>query len=149
MEKVKIISNDGKPFITQKKVIILCETIKNLVEDIGTDQEITLPNIDGKTLEKILEYCKYHVNHNDENKEENEKWDQDYIAVEMEFVFKIITAANYLEIKSLLELGCKYVAKKLEGKTTEEMREILGVENDFTPEEEEKIKKETEWCEVN
>ena len=35
----------------------------------------------------------------------------------------------------------------IRGKTTEQMREILQIENDFTPEEEEEIRLQNSWAE--
>lgn len=33
------------------------------------------------------------------------------------------------------------------GKTPEEIRKTFNIKNDFTPEEEEQVRKENEWCE--
>lgn len=33
------------------------------------------------------------------------------------------------------------------GKTPEEIRRTFGIKNDFTPDEEEQVRKENEWCE--
>jgi hypothetical protein len=48
-------------------------------------------------------------------------------------------AANYLNIKSLLDLTCKTVADMIKGKTPEEIRAHFNIQNDFTPEEEEEV----------
>lgn len=51
-------------------------------------------------------------------------------------------AANYLDIKPLLDVGCKSVANMIKGKSAEEIRRTFNITNDFTPEEEAQIKKE-------
>jgi S-phase kinase-associated protein 1 len=56
-------------------------------------------------------------------------------------------AANYLDIKALLDLGCKTVANMIKGKSPEEIRKTFNIQNDFTPEEEEQIRRENEWAE--
>ena len=45
-------------------------------------------------------------------------------------------AANYLDIKSLLELACARVASMIKNKSVQEIRTFFNIENDFTPEEE-------------
>lgn len=40
--------------------------------------------------------------------------------------------ANYLEIKTLLDMGCKVVANKIKGKIAQEIRETFGIVNDLT-----------------
>ena len=35
----------------------------------------------------------------------------------------------------------------MNGRTVEELRELLDVPNDWTPEEEERVRKEHAWCE--
>ena len=35
----------------------------------------------------------------------------------------------------------------IKGKTPEEIRKTFNIKNDFSPEEEEQIRKENEWCE--
>lgn len=56
-------------------------------------------------------------------------------------------AANYLDIKGLLDITCKTVANMIKGKTPEEVRKTFNIKNDFTAAEEEQVRKENEWCE--
>ncbi len=68
---------------------------------------------------KVLEYCTHHRNDpvpsNDEQEESRKRvtdiseWDQKFINVDQEMLFEIILAANYLDIKPLLDVGCKTV----------------------------------------
>eukprot|EP01094_Clydonella_sp_ATCC50884_P006971 TRINITY_DN1615_c0_g1_i1.p3 TRINITY_DN1615_c0_g1~~TRINITY_DN1615_c0_g1_i1.p3 ORF type:complete len:114 (-),score=36.68 TRINITY_DN1615_c0_g1_i1:111-452(-) len=63
------------------------------------------------------------------------------------YAYDLLQAANYLDIKSLLDLTCKTVANMIKGKTPEEIRKTFNIKNDFTPEEEEQVRKENAWCE--
>ena len=98
---------------------------------------------------KVIEYCKYHHKAEQESLPEDEKnvWDKDFVKVDDETLFNLILAANYLDIKSLLDLTCKTVADEIKGKTPEEIRIRFNIKNDFTPEEEEEVKRENAWCE--
>ena len=81
------------------------------------------------------------------------EWDAKFIQVDQEMLFEIILAANYLDIKSLLDIGCKTVyvwrrvpthasANMIKGKQPEEIRKLFNIQNDFTPEEEAQIRRE-------
>jgi S-phase kinase-associated protein 1 len=52
-----------------------------------------------------------------------------------------------MDIRLLLEVTCIAVAKIIDGKSPTELREIFAIENDYTPEEEEQVRKELAWCE--
>lgn len=62
------------------------------------------------------------------------------------FVFVLFQAANYLNIKSLLDLGCQTVADMMKGKTPVEIRKIFHIKNDYTREEEEAVRAENSWA---
>ncbi|KAK2971039.1 hypothetical protein RJ640_030953 [Escallonia rubra] len=55
-------------------------------------------------------------------------------------------AANYLDIKSLLDLTCQAVADMIKGKNPEEIRKTFNIKNDFSKKEEEEIRRETPWA---
>ena len=94
--------------------------------DTGTDEEIPVPNVKTSILKKVLEYCEKHKNDNPPEIEKPLKsnnlyeivseWDAKYIDIEnLEEIFEIILAANYLDIKSLLDLSCAKVASIIKG----------------------------------
>lgn len=60
--------------------------------------------------------------------------------------FQFFQAANYLNIKGLLDLTCQTVADMIKGKTPEEIRKTFNIKNDFTPEEEEEVRRENQWA---
>jgi S-phase kinase-associated protein 1 len=58
----------------------------------------------------------------------------------------ITRAANFLGIAPLLSLMCAKVASYIRFHTPEEIRVNLGLSMDFTPEQEEAVRKENEWA---
>jgi len=159
MPTVKLQSSDEQEFEVEKAVAEMSVTIKNMLEDMGEgmgEAPIPLPNVTGKILAKVIEYCKWHLEHptpvSEEKKDEKRTddiipWDLDFCKVDQATLFELILAANYLDIKPLLDLTCKTVANMIKGKTPEEIRKTFNIKNDFTPEEEEQVRKENEWCE--
>ncbi|CAG8571743.1 13205_t:CDS:2 [Ambispora leptoticha] len=156
-KKVTLRSCDEHEFKVDIPVASRSILLKNMIEDVGeTDQSIPLPNVNEKVLKKVLEWCEHHVkdaqptNDDDDSRRRNtdiEDWDQKFLNVEQDMLFEIILAANYLDIKPLLDIGCKTVANMIKGKSPEEIRQTFNIINDFTPEEEEQIRKENEWAE--
>lgn len=74
-----------------------------------------------KILSKVIEYCKYHVDAGkkegaDKPKDEEIKnWDIEFVKVDQATLFDLILAANYLNIKGLLDLTCHHVAQMIKG----------------------------------
>ncbi|KAL1521695.1 hypothetical protein AB1Y20_021350 [Prymnesium parvum] len=146
---VKLKSKQEEVFEVEKEVAFRSITVKNMIEDTGMDTPVPLPMVDSKILIKVIEYCKYHHKAEQESLPEEDKgtWDKDFVKVDDETLFNLILAANYLDIKSLLDLTCKTVADEIKGKTAEEIRARFNIKNDFTPEEEEEVKRDNAWCE--
>ena len=117
--------------IVLAKVIEFC----NIQNDFGTMKEIQKP-INFNNLEKIVDsvYVKF-IN-------DLELTDEDGSGSMFK---KLIYAANYLEIKPLLDLLLVKVATILIGMAPEEIHKTFKVKNDFTPEEEEEVKVEGLW----
>jgi S-phase kinase-associated protein 1 len=61
------------------------------------------------------------------------------------FLQEVMVASDFLELRELLKLCGFYLALGLRDKNHLEMREYLGIEGDFTPEEEEENRKLTAW----
>lgn len=59
-EKVTLRSSDGQDFKVEEDVAFQSVTVKNMIEDTGSEFAVPLPNVDGKTLSKVLEYCNKH-----------------------------------------------------------------------------------------
>ena len=76
-----------------------------------------------------------------------QKWYADFVDLEQVLLFELILAANYMDIKPLLDLTCATVASMIKGKSPEEIRSTFNITNDFSPEEEAQVREENKWCE--
>lgn len=54
-------------------------------------------------------------------------------------------AANYLDVKGLLDDACMVVAKSLKHKPPQMIREMLNIEKDLTEEQHAKILRQLQW----
>ena len=145
-ELVTLVTIEGTEYEVPLNKATKSLTIKNLIDDSGTDNPIPLVNITEKIFNKILEYLNSETTENDTL--EDNGWLKEYFEMEQSDLFELILAANYLDIADLLDFCCKSVANMIKGKAAPEIREMFGIENDFTPEEEEQIRKENEWLTV-
>ncbi|KAK9763997.1 hypothetical protein K7432_008880 [Basidiobolus ranarum] len=157
---VILTSADGKEFTTDREVVQRSKVLRDMLEDVGeTDQPIPVPNVDSSVLEKVLEFCEYHrsdpLDMDEESDDEGNKiddildWDRKFIQVDVEMLKQLILASNYLDIKQLSDVSTKTAASLLKGKTPEEIRQLFGIENDFTPAEEEQLRRDNEWADPN
>jgi S-phase kinase-associated protein 1 len=150
VEYVKLKSKQEDVFEVEKAAAFRSVTIKNMVEDTGLNIHVPVPMVESSILVKVIEYLKYHQRAEEETmpEDEQQRWDKDYLKVmDDATLFSTILAANYLDIKPLLDLTCKAVADEIKGKSPEEIRVRFNIKNDFTPEEEEEVKRENAWCE--
>ena len=110
-------------------------------------------------MKKVVEYLEHYK---DEEPKEIEKplpsanfkecvgeWDYNFMDIALDSIFEIILASNYLDIKPLLELSTAAIAGLIKGKTSDEIRQMFNITNDFTPEEEQQIIEENQWCMEN
>ncbi|KAL7244785.1 hypothetical protein ACSBR2_000194 [Camellia fascicularis] len=150
--KIILKSSDGETFEVDEAVALESQTIKHMIEDDCADNGIPLPNVTSKILSKVIEYCKKHVETPKSEdratgvEDELKTFDIEFVKVDQGTLFDLILAANYLNIKSLLDLTCQTVADMIKGKTPEEIRKTFNIQNDFTPEEEEEVRRENQWA---
>ncbi|KAI0520364.1 hypothetical protein KFK09_007836 [Dendrobium nobile] len=155
--KITLKSSDGEEFVVDEAVAKESQTILHMIEDGCADSGIPLPNVNSRILAKVIEYCKKHVDYvakssstgvvvDKSAEEELKSWDSEFVKVDQATLYDLILAANYLNIKGLLDLTCQTVADMIKGKTPEEIRKTFNIKNDFTPEEEEEVRRENQWA---
>ena len=102
-----------------------------MIEDLNPDGleedfEIPTPNVRSTVLSKVLEWCTHHKNSvfpddDDEDARKSapvDEWDKNFLKVDQEMLYEIILAANYLNIRPLLDSGCKIVVEMIERQIT-------------------------------
>ena len=137
---IVLLSSDLRQLIMDKKSAKLSKFIKNFIEDFP-NEVIHFQEIDYDTLLQIKEYLDYHKDNkpkkipkplpNKDFKEIIEEWDYNYIDKDSTVIFKIMEAANFMDIKPLLNLTCAKISSLIKGKNPDEIRRTLGMEDDI------------------
>ena len=124
----------------------------------GGRDPIPLDNVAPEVLGKIVEFCEHNSATpmgtipkpitSSEMGDMVGEWEARFVNdMPQELLFEVIKGANYMDISALLDLTCAKVATMIRGKTPEEIRTMFDIENDFTPEEEARVREENKWCE--
>ena len=147
------------------------ELCKTTLEGDKDANEIPLYHIEGVIVQKVIDYLTYHLKIPPRKIEKPlvssnmrdlvDAWDVSFIeageptvfvgpnatptppsAAAQELLFKLLLAANYLNIKSLLQLTCAKVASLIKGKIPNQIRSTFNIRNDYTQAEEEEVRQE-------
>ena len=147
-KKINLVSSNGVVFEVDYNVALMSRTIEDLIKanPAGyTDYSIPLPLVSSKILSKVIEYCKKHTEEASSSNDfdvDIKEWDAEFVEVDQQTLFDLVLAANYMDIKTLLDLTTSKTADMIKGKTPSEIRKIFNINEDFTPEEE----KEHQWA---
>lgn len=152
MSEIKLKSKDEKEFSISEKAVKRSKLIEGIIEDYQDNKIIPLPDVDGKILEKIIEYLNHYENSepkiikkplkNYKMKEAFEKWDYDYINnMNIEDIINLLNASNYMDIDSLVQLCKNKIAYDIIEKPIDEVINIFKIYNDLSEEENELMNK--------
>ena len=164
MSTIVITTNDEKKFTVEKSRANMSPFIKDLMENLGSDGEIPLPNVDGPTFEKIIQYWAYHENDTqgdapptEEVKKAREEWDKNFCQMDPKILLSLFRTASYLHLDVLGKLVAKAISALILDKPPREVCQNLGVTgltwvegkeypSEWTPEVEAQIKAENQWA---
>ncbi|CAD8077085.1 unnamed protein product [Paramecium sonneborni] len=141
---MKFISQDDITFEIDNEVLRQCTKICN------TDSSIVkLTSTKSKILQKVIQYCEMHLNDFDipeiqkPIKYQHNIFDivsfkdaQFITNLEFEEIIQIIQAAKFLGINTLIDLSCAYIAIKIRGKNSQQVKEMLKSNKPITDEQE-------------
>ena len=143
---VELLTRDGYKAEVDDIVWAECTTLKHLLEDVDDhDRTLPLPNITRATLVPLIEF--YTGRASCTNEASTKAWERDFLAdftpVER---CELMVAANYLAAETFISAIAASIASSISGKSPREIREMLNIRNDFTPEEEARIESDIAWA---
>lgn len=139
MKIITLKSKDNKEFKIDMKSAFISTMIKVALENDNEAKEVIIPSVLGSVLENVLAYMKTHKGVEPPIIEKplrsklmkdvcHVKSDADFIdkiGENRQALYDLILAANYMDIKSLLHLGCAKVASLIKGQPLEKVKDIL------------------------
>lgn len=156
-EVVTLRSKDGKEFTLSVDAASLASLVSDAFSDGDEDIEmVDVLRVNSDTLEQVVSFL---VHYKEEAMEEiptplngtsfdeivAQEWFREFVSTkEREQIFDLLTAANYMGIKPLLDLTCLKVTFELTGKSADEIRDILNLPT-LSPEEEATARQEHKW----
>ncbi|KAK4267869.1 hypothetical protein QN277_024595 [Acacia crassicarpa] len=154
VQAITVESSDGGEFKMTVGAAIQSKLLNRMIEDVSVsaDCKVRVSEVNSETLKKVIEYCEKHASMANDgashsNAEELEGWDTEFMKVNAgDMLFHILMAANYLEVEGLFNLACQTVANSMKGKTPKEIRMMFNIKNDFTPEEQERLRRQNPSC---
>ncbi|KAL6610163.1 hypothetical protein ACP70R_040132 [Stipagrostis hirtigluma subsp. patula] len=145
-EKIVLRSSDGVEFVVDVAVARMSKTISNMIDDDCVGGGVQLPVVGSGVLSTVLEYLAKKHGAAAEAFKEFEAEFFGRLVDDRAALFEVILAANFLDAQDLLGAAFQRTADRIKDMTVEEVREYFGVANDFTPAEEEAIRKENAWA---
>ena len=154
---IKVKSSDGKVIELSTKAASRSKLLSGIIEDYPEDSEFPLNKINGETLEKVKEYLSHYQDSEPRQIEKPlqkdfkdcvDEWDYKFIGDDNSQILALIFAANFMDIKPLLELAAAKVATLIRGTTTESIRKDFDIK-DISQEEDKQMQKDKSYLEQN
>merc|ERR1719225_134659 len=134
--------DNSKEFTIDRQSAMMCNLVKSIIEGDSEVKKIEIKKVSQDILQLIVEYLKHHkgkvpaeiakpIRSVKMEKIVEDEWDATFINKQPKrTIFQIILGANYMDIKSLLHLGCAKIATMIKGKSPEEIKKILSEEDE-------------------
>jgi S-phase kinase-associated protein 1 len=124
LDVVAQVSKEGDvyevPMSVAKMSTLVATTIDDDAEEDDEVREIPLPNVKDAVLTKVIEYCTHYKEEpmtpiqtplkSSKIEDLVQPWYAEFVKVEQVLLFELVTAANFMDIKPLLDLTCLAVS---------------------------------------
>lgn len=143
---ITLISQDNQKIQLDKQAASKSKLLTGLLADYEDNTEIPITEVKASILNKVVEYLTYYKEKVPKDipkplptgnlVEILEPWDLEFInSFELNDVFDLINASNYMDIAPLLDLACAKIASLMKGKTADEIRTMFNIPCDLSEEE--------------
>ena len=145
--RIRLVTKEGTSHDVDRDLIVKYSVyVKGQVDD-NPEEQVILPDITDAILAKVLEFLAHLKDGNpapdiekplrsNDMQDVTTDWYATFIDHDDSTVQDIILAANFLDIKELLNLSCAKLGSVIRGMSIQEFRKRFDIVNDFTPEEE-------------
>ncbi|XP_027188035.1 SKP1-like protein 21 [Cicer arietinum] len=132
-------TSDGSIQQVEQEIAMFCPFICQEIIQKGTGSSkncaICLPEkVTPAMLSLVLDYCRFHQLPGRSNKE-RKSHDEKFIRMDTKRLCDLTSAADSLQLRPLVDLTSRTLARIIEGKSPEEIREIFHLPDDLTEEE--------------
>jgi S-phase kinase-associated protein 1 len=151
-DMITLRSKDNKLVKVSKRAAMMSSLVKNTLLDKSAD-EVSLFHIEGDIVQKVVAYMEHHINETPctierpltslEMSDIVSQFDASFVdKLDQTQMFKLLLAANYMDIKPLLDLLCAKIATLIKSKSPEQIRATFNIRSDYTEEEEEEVRRD-------
>ena len=152
MSEIKLKSNDEKEFLISEKAVKRSKLVEGIIEDYQDNKIIPLPDVNGKILQKIVDYLNHYESSEPKKiekplrkykMEQNfDKWDYNFFfGMTIEDIIDLLNASNYMDIDSLVQLCKSKIAYEIIENPIDQVKTIFKINNDLSKEENEEMNK--------
>lgn len=128
------------------------ETITEMVKDTDPGDTIPLASVSKEALDKAVEYMEKMAAFKADGTSDEEKreWVSEYKKTmeaqeRLPLLFQTMNAANFMNVKTLLDELCKFVAEMIAQRTPDEIEDYFDIRKDATWEEEQELIATHKW----
>jgi S-phase kinase-associated protein 1 len=139
-ERIQLVSKDSKIFEIDRRSSFLSTLVKICLENDASSTEVPIMNVNSEILELVVEYMNHHkgVEPRDIDKPLRSKimtevcedsWDANFIdrvGGNSQQLTDLVLAANYMDINSLINLGCAKKASFIMGLPLQKIKDIIS-----------------------
>ncbi|KAG8363313.1 hypothetical protein BUALT_Bualt19G0009400 [Buddleja alternifolia] len=119
----------------EQEVAMFCPFIcREIHSGMGSSKNYPIslpPRVNPPILSLILDYCRFHQVPGRSNKE-RKYFDEKFVRMDTKRLCELTSAADSLQLKPLVDLTSRALARVIEGRSPEEIREIFHLPDDLT-----------------